>query len=85
MFIKGVEFPEQLILDQRAGKLVIFAGAGVSLDRPSSPPTFIELTEGIIGRKLKKREKDQLDRILGACHPPPDWNIPIRCRTRKQP
>lgn len=66
MIIKGVEFPEQVILDQRAGKLVIFAGAGVSLDRPSSLPTFIELTEDIISRKLKKSEKSQLDRILGS-------------------
>lgn len=66
MIIKGIEFPEQLILDQRGGKLVIFAGAGVSLDRPSSLPTFIELTERIISRKLKNKEKEQLDRILGA-------------------
>ena len=66
MIIKGVEFPEKLILDQRDGKLVIFAGAGVSRDRPSSLPTFIELTERIISRKLKHKEKDQLDRILGA-------------------
>ena len=66
MIIKGVEFPEQLILDQRDGKLVIFAGAGVSLDRPSSLPTFVKLTERIISRKLKNKEKDQLDRILGA-------------------
>lgn len=48
MIIKGVEFPEQLILDQRAGRLVIFAGAGVSLDPPSSLPNFIDLTEEIV-------------------------------------
>jgi len=66
MIIKGVEFPEQLIFDQRHGKLVIFAGAGVSLDRPSSLPSFVNLTERIIFRKLKKNEKGQLDRILGA-------------------
>jgi len=68
MIIKSVEFPEQLILDQRAGKLVIFAGAGVSLDSPSSLPTFVDLAERIISRKLKKKEKDQLDRVLGAHH-----------------
>lgn len=66
MIIKGVEFPEQLILDQRAGRLVIFAGAGVSLDRPSNLPNFVELTEAIISRKLKKLEKSQLDQVLGA-------------------
>lgn len=66
MLIKGVEFPEQLILAQRNGEFVIFAGAGVSLDRPSSLPTFVELTEGIILRKLKNSEKDQMDRVLGA-------------------
>lgn len=66
MIIKGVEFPEQLILDQRAGRLVIFAGAGVSLDPPSSLPNFVDLTEEIISRKLKKYEKAQLDQVLGA-------------------
>ncbi len=66
MIIKGVEFPEQLILDQRAGKLVIFAGAGVSLDPPSSLPNFVDLTEEIVSRKLKKHEKSQLDQVLGA-------------------
>lgn len=66
MIIQGMEFPEQLFLAQRNGNLVIFAGAGVSLDRPSSLPTFVELTEQVISRKLKAREKDQLDRILGT-------------------
>lgn len=66
MIIKGVEFPEQLILDQRAGRLVIFAGAGVSLDPPSSLPNFVDLTEEIVSRKLKKYEKAQLDQVLGA-------------------
>lgn len=66
MIIKGVEFPEQLILDQRAGRLVIFAGAGVSLDPPSSLPNFVALTEEIVSRKLKKYEKAQLDQVLGA-------------------
>ena len=66
MIISGVEFPEQLILDQRAGRLVIFAGAGVSLDPPSSLPNFVELTEEVVSRKLKKYEKSQLDQVLGA-------------------
>lgn len=66
MIIKGVEFPEQLILDQRAGRLVIFAGAGVSLDPPSLLPNFVALTEEIVSRKLKKLEKGQLDQVLGA-------------------
>lgn len=66
MIIKGVEFPEQLILDQRAGRLVLFAGAGVSLDPPSSLPNFIDLTEEVVSRKLKKYEKAQLDQVLGA-------------------
>lgn len=66
MIIKGVEFPEQLILDQREGKLVIFAGAGVSLGKPSSLPDFVTLTELIVSRNLKNNEKDKLDRVLGA-------------------
>ncbi|MGA2400548.1 MAG: DUF4020 domain-containing protein [Syntrophobacteraceae bacterium] len=66
MIIKGVEFPDQLILDQKEGKLVIFAGAGVSLVKPSSLPDFVTLTEQIVSRKLKNNEKDKLDRVLGA-------------------
>jgi hypothetical protein len=66
MIIRGVEIPEQLILDQRAGKLVIFAGAGISLDRPSSLPDFVELTEAIVCRKLKNHEKSKLDHVLGT-------------------
>ena len=65
MLIKGVEFPEQLILDQNEGKLVIFAGAGVSLVKPSSLPDFVTLTEQIVSRKLKNNEMDKLDRVLG--------------------
>ena len=39
----GLNLPAELISAQHVGKLVIFAGAGVSIDPPSSYPNFKEL------------------------------------------
>ena len=66
MFItKEVDLPEPLINAQREKKLVIFAGAGVSMGEPSNLPDFkrlaIEVAKGIF-----KPEKDEpIDRFLG--------------------
>lgn len=66
MFItKEVDLPEPLINAQREKKLLIFAGAGVSMGEPSNLPDFkrlaIEVAKGIF-----KPEKDEpIDRFLG--------------------
>jgi hypothetical protein len=43
MHFKGVDFRDDLIDAQKKGKLVIFAGAGVSLSPPSNHPNFKDL------------------------------------------
>src|SRR6266545_7762533 len=47
MWIRDVDFPEPLIEAHRTGELVIFVGAGVSLDPPSGLPDFRALAAGI--------------------------------------
>jgi hypothetical protein len=47
MWIRDVDFPEPLLEAHRAGELVIFAGAGASLDPPSGLPDFRALAAGI--------------------------------------
>jgi len=66
MIIKGVDFPEQLIEAQKSGGLVIFAGAGVSVDAPSSLPDFNELARQIASGTDEERKSDEpTDRFLG--------------------
>lgn len=45
MRIRGVDFPESLLAAQRAQRLVVFAGAGVSMGPPSDLPSFAGLTK----------------------------------------
>jgi hypothetical protein len=66
MIIKGVDFPEHLIEAQKSGELVIFAGAGVSVDSPSSLPDFNELAKQIASGTNKQRESNEpIDHFLG--------------------
>jgi hypothetical protein len=47
MHIRGVNFPASLIRAQKERRLVIFAGAGISIPHPSSYPNFgIKLRAG---------------------------------------
>jgi len=66
MRIKDVEIPEQLIDAHRQGKLVIFAGAGVSIDPPSSLPDFKKLAIQISGDPREVPKQDEpIDYYLG--------------------
>jgi len=66
MIINGVDFPEQLIEAQKSGRLVVFAGAGVSVDPPSSLPDFNELAKQIASGTNEERASDEpIDRFLG--------------------
>ena len=47
MILNGVDFPEQLIEAQKSGRLVIFAGAGVSVNPPSALPDFNQLAKQV--------------------------------------
>jgi hypothetical protein len=60
-----LQIPEPLLIAQQEGRLVVFAGAGVSIGRPSNLPSFLELTELIARRRLTPREKMNLDHFMG--------------------
>ena len=47
MKIKGVDFPEPLLNALRDGRLVVFAGAGVSMGPPAELPSFRKLAERV--------------------------------------
>ena len=65
MQLKDINFPEALISAQRSGRLVVFAGAGVSMSPPSSLPNFELLADKIAAGHLKREDKEPIDRFLG--------------------
>ena len=57
MIFNGIKFPDEIINAVREDRLVIFAGAGVSVNKPTSLPNFENLTKEIAedtGKTLKK-------------------------------
>ena len=63
-----VNIPEALLAAQREDRLVIFAGAGVSVDPPSSLPLFRALARRIgsdAGVTASEKDLDAPDRFLG--------------------
>ena len=72
MRISGVDFPEPLLSSLREGRLVVFAGAGVSMGQPACLPSFGDLACRIAEGTGKSREKDESeDRFLGRLKDPP--------------
>ena len=66
MKIAGVDFPEPLLNALRDGRLVIFAGAGVSMGPPAGLPDFRRLAEQVAqgtGQSIYSTETE--DRFLG--------------------
>lgn len=66
MKIAGIDFPRPLLDALRDGKLVIFAGAGVSMGEPANLPDFRNLATAVAqetGEKLGEHETE--DRFLG--------------------
>src|SRR5690606_29081083 len=47
VWVGGVDVPSELVDAHRAGRLVLFVGAGASRDDPSGLPDFRRLTEAI--------------------------------------
>ena len=69
MKIAEIEFPEPLLTALRNRKLVVFAGAGVSMGEPAWLPNFKNLAEAIAqdtGEALQDNEP--VDRFLGRLH-----------------
>lgn len=68
MWIGKVDFPAALIEAHRAGKLVIFVGAGASRDAPSNLPLFLTLARSIAAEAqvdLVDEDEARLDVFLG--------------------
>jgi hypothetical protein len=62
---RDVDLPESLISAERDRRLVIFAGAGVSMGPPSNLPSFDALATAIAGGVLAPKEREGLDAFLG--------------------
>ena len=62
-----VELPDELVDAERDGKLVLFAGAGVSMGSPSDLPSFKQLADSIAGGTLTREDGEDYDRFLGRC------------------
>src|SRR5260370_6828140 len=65
MRIRGVDFPEPLLAARKNGRLVIFAGAGVSIPPPSNYPDFGKLADQVGSGALVRQEPEPIDRFLG--------------------
>ncbi len=66
MKIADVNFPEQVLSALRDDRLVIFAGAGVSMGEPANLPDFDGLARTVAHGTGQVREKDEpADRFLG--------------------
>ena len=66
MRISGIDFPNSLVSAMRDDKLVVFAGAGVSMGMPANLPDFRGLTESIAqDTGIEMRTTEPEDRFLG--------------------
>jgi hypothetical protein len=68
MKIGDLEIPNSLLDYHLKGKLVVFAGAGISIPSPSNLPCFLELAKSIAAGssfKLTPDDEAELDRFLG--------------------
>ena len=66
MKLSGIDFPEPLLTALRNGKLVVFAGAGVSMGEPANLPNFKDLAEKIAqGTGTALKDDEPVDRFLG--------------------
>lgn len=65
MRIREVDFPAEILDAQRTNTLVIFAGAGISIDPPSNLPDFNGLANRIGGSIHPRLEGEAIDRYFG--------------------
>src|ERR1700688_2715861 len=65
MRIREIDFSKSLLDAQRAGDLVVFAGAGVSIPAPSNYPNFDKLADEVASGVLVRERDEPVDRFLG--------------------
>ena len=74
-----VDLPGALVTAQREGRLVVFAGAGVSMGPPSNLPSFQALANSIAAGSLVQRDGEAIDAFLGRVE---EKGINVQARTR---
>ena len=52
MIIQNIDIPDDLLKAFEENRVVVFAGAGVSMQSPSNCPSFSELSDRIAGIKI---------------------------------
>lgn len=66
MKIAGIDFPKQLLDALNDNRLVIFAGAGISIPEPAGLPSFSQLAKDVAtGTGETQGEREPEDRFLG--------------------
>lgn len=65
MYFHDVDLPQAVIDAYRRGELVVFAGAGVSLDAPSNYPNFRDLATELGSAAHPIHNHELIDRYLG--------------------
>jgi hypothetical protein len=63
--LHDIDLPQAVIDAQKRGELVVFAGAGVSIDEPSNYPNFRDLATELGGTTYPIRDNELIDRYLG--------------------
>lgn len=84
VWVSGVEFPAELVDAHRAGRLVLFVGAGASRDEPAGLPDFKALTRSIAGEahyEVAESDLDHPDVVLGRIE---DRGVDIHLRVAEQ-
>ncbi len=66
MYLKNIDFPNQIIDAIREDKLVVFAGAGASAGEPTSFPNFVDLANRIADGTGESAKEDACEVFLGA-------------------
>ena len=81
MKIENIDFPKALLDALRDNKLVVFAGAGVSMGKPASLPNFESLTDMIAkGTGKSVCNGQQFDEFLGRLH---DSEVDVHDRAKE--
>ena len=66
MYLNNIDFPNQILGAIQDNKLVVFAGAGASVDKPTSLPNFADLAKEIAEDTGKTLENESCEVFLGA-------------------
>lgn len=66
MYLNNIDFPNQILDAVQDNKLVVFAGAGASVDKPTSLPNFVDLAKEIAEDTGKTLGKEPCEVFLGS-------------------